>query len=189
MSQTQNIPTFSTPKISTKSGSVHAVPRHIAPLRDRRSPVAATTPKKIKFQNQTSVILVASKQPPPYATNSAAPLPGVAPRLRGRTAPATTASPISRRRRRNSGIRRHQLGAAVLGYHSPGNNPPAGSIGGRIPQSSPLARLQRAPPTPGIPNHLELARRSSAILHIAGDLQKLHPAWGEEEPRNPPASA
>jgi len=54
-----------TPKISTKSGAVHAVPRHIAPLRDRRNPVAATIPKKIKFQNQTSVILVASKQPPP----------------------------------------------------------------------------------------------------------------------------
>jgi hypothetical protein len=63
MSQTQNVPTFSTPKISTKNSPVHAVSRHIAPLRDRRSPVAAT-PRKIKFQNQTPVIL--EKSLPPY---------------------------------------------------------------------------------------------------------------------------
>ena len=50
-SHVTNSKTFSAPKISTKSSPVHAVSRHIAPLRDRRSPVAATAPRKIKFHN------------------------------------------------------------------------------------------------------------------------------------------
>ena len=107
----------------------------------------------------------------------------------GRAAPATTANSISRRVRRNSRIRRHQLGAAVLSYHSQGSISSASSIGGRNPHSSRCPRLHRPTPTQGNPNPLEPARRSSAIPHIAGDLQKLYPAWGGEEPRNHPASA
>ena len=64
------------------------------------------------------------------------------PRRAPRAAPATTANSISWRVRQNSRIRRHQLGAAVLSYHSPGSNLPASSIGGRNPHSS------RNPPPP-----------------------------------------
>jgi hypothetical protein len=123
-----------------------------------------------------------------FMASSAAPA-GAARLACGRAAPATTANSISRRVRRNSRIRRHQLGAAVLSYHSLGSNPSASSIGGRNPHSSRCPRLHRPTPTQGNPNPLEPARRSSAIPHIAGDLQKLYPAWGGEEPRNHPASA
>ena len=125
----------------------------------------------------------------PVVHHAAAAPTGAARLACGRAAPATTANSISRRVRRNSRIRRHQLGAAVLSYHSLGSNPPGSSIGGRNPHSSRCPRLHRPTPTQGNPNPLEPARRSSAIPHIAGDLQKLYPAWGGEEPRNHPASA
>jgi hypothetical protein len=63
----------------------------------------------------------------------------------GRAAPATTANSISWRVRRNSRIRRHQLGAAVLSYHSPASNLPASSISDRYtgPERFPTSPTQR----------------------------------------------
>jgi hypothetical protein len=63
----------------------------------------------------------------------------------GRAAPATTANSISWRVRRNSRIRRHQLGAAVLSYHSPASNLPASSISDRNtgPERFPTSPTQR----------------------------------------------
>jgi hypothetical protein len=146
------------------------------------SPDAATTPKKIKFQNQTSVNFVALKQLP---HTQPTPLRRCqAPRCLGcaAAAPATTARRISRRGRRNSGIRRHQLGAAVLGYHSPGSNPPAAPISGRNLHAShypalptqhpahPSAQPARAGVRSESPNPAERTNKKTAGSHGTGDL-------------------
>ena len=81
---------------------------------------------------------------PLFMASSAA--PADAARLAcGRAAPATTANSISWRVRRNSRIRRHQLGAAVLSYHSPASNLPASSISDRNtgPERFPTSPTQR----------------------------------------------
>ena len=119
----------------------HAVSRHIAPLRDRRSPVAAT-PKKnqISKPNSSNTRKVSSTLPVPA-------IAAAAPRTRSAAAaraPAIPANSISRRIRQGSGNRCHQLGAAALGYHSPGSNPPANSIGGRNPHTSHYPALPHA---------------------------------------------
>ena len=128
-------------RVESPRSPAHAVSRHIAPLRDRRSPVAAT-PKKnqISKPNSSNTRKVSSTLPVPA-------IAAAAPRTRSAAAaraPATPANSISRRIRQSSGNRCHQLGAAALGYHSPGSNPPANSTGGRNPHTSHYPALPHA---------------------------------------------
>jgi hypothetical protein len=99
--------------------------------------------------------------------------------------PPTTANRISRDSDRNYGNRPYVLAADVQGYILAASKPHSEMPSSHIARTSLCTRPFSLPSAHGNPNQLELARRSSAILHIAGELQKLHPAWGKKNQETP----
>jgi hypothetical protein len=175
--KTPSLPLTSVPK----GGSIHAVSRHIAPLRDRRSPVAATPQEnQISKLNSSRAGKVISNQPTAVPAVAATALRACC--AAAVRAPATPANSISRRLRRNSGTCRHQLGAAGPSYNSLGSNPTANPIGGRnLPASRYPALPTRHPAHPNAqparagvrsesPNPAERTNKKTAGSYGTGSL-------------------
>ena len=120
--------------------------------------------------------------------NCSPPLGAARPAL-ARTAPSleTTAPGISPANRRSSGIRRHQLAELDHRYklmRRGTHRDPVPSNKAQIP-AAPRIHCSRC--APGNPSTNGLARRSGAILHAAGILQRLVRLGGKKESRNPPS--
>ena len=103
--------------------------------------------------------------------------------------PKTTATGISPASHRSSRIRRHQLAELDHSYKLMRRGTHQDSILSNKAQGPAAPRIHCSRGAPGNPTNNELARRSGAILHAAGILQRLVRLGGKKESRNPPASA
>ena len=162
--------------------------QHSAALCPHNSPVSLgdQTSNRINRRSVGNKMKIKFTPPP----NCSPPLRAAHPALaRSAPSPETTATGISPASRRNSGIRRHQLAELDHSYKLMRRGTHQASILGNKARSPAAPRIHCSRCAPGDPTTNELARRSGAILHAAGILQRLVRLGGKKESRNPPASA